>query len=233
MVKEVNLAGKTIVITGASKGIGKETAALLESQGANLVLGSRNNKRQLRGNVLELTLDVTDENSVIEFYEQAIQQFQAVDVLINCAGVGMFESIVDSKTEDFDQMLNVNLRGTYLTCKYFGRQMLHQGKGHIINLASVAGTTALPGCGGYSASKFGLMGLTKVLQVELRQKGVQVTSVIPGSIRSSFWDQIDPKPDMADMIPTETVAMHLLSLINQPPGAFVDEVTIMPPLGIL
>lgn len=233
MVKDVNISDKTIVITGASKGIGKETASLLENLGANLVLGSRNSRHSLKGNVLELPLDVTDENSVKEFYEIAVRQFQLIDVLINCAGVGMFESILDSKTEDFDQMLNVNLRGTYLTCKYFGRQMSKQGKGHIINLASVAGTTALPGCGGYSASKFGLIGLTKVLQVELRQKGVQVTSVIPGSISSSFWDHIDPKPELSDMIPTETIALHLLSLINQSPGAFIDEITIMPPKGIL
>lgn len=233
MVNEMNLSGKTIVITGSSKGIGKETAILLEKLGANLVLGSRNTKRLLQRNVLELPLDVTDENSVKEFYENAILQFQTIDVLINCAGVGMFESLLDSKTEDFDQMMNVNLRGTYLTCKYFGKKMSIQGKGHIINIVSLAGTTALPGCGGYSASKFGLMGLTKILQVELRQKGIQVTSVIPGAISSSFWDHIDPKPDMSDMISTETVAIHLLSLINQPPGAFIDEITIMPPKGIL
>lgn len=233
MVTDANLSGKTIVITGASKGIGKETATLLMNQGANLVLGSRNNKHLLSGNVLELPLDVTDENSVKDFFEIAIRQFNTIDVLINCAGVGMFESLLDSKTEDFDQMLNVNLRGTYLTCKYFGKKMFDQGKGHIINIVSLAGTTALPGCGGYSASKFGLMGLTKVLQAELRQKGIQVTSVIPGAIASSFWDKIEPKPDFSDMIPTEIVAEHLVSIINQPPGAYIDEITIMPPLGIL
>src|SRR5690606_296539 len=146
-------------------------------------------------NVLELPLDVTNEESVKSFYDKAIKHFGTVDVLINSAGVGVFESIIDSSTEDFDRMIEVNLRGTYLTCKYFGKHMDDNKSGHILNLVSIAGTTALQGCGGYSASKFGVMGLTKVLQAELRGKGVQVTSVVPGSVSSSFWDQIEPKPD--------------------------------------
>jgi 3-oxoacyl-[acyl-carrier protein] reductase len=233
MENHLKLAGKTIVITGSSKGIGRETALLFQSLGANLVLGSRSNKEHLSENVLSLPLDVTNEQSVKNFYERAVQQFGIVDVLINSAGVGVFDPVIDSSTDAFDQMLSVNLRGTYLTCKYFGKHMAEQGKGQIINLVSIAGTTALPGCGGYCASKFGVLGLTKVLQAELRQKGVQVTAVLPGAVSSNFWDKIDPKPDMLNMIPTETVAKHLLYLINQPSGAFVDEITIMPPLGIL
>jgi 3-oxoacyl-[acyl-carrier protein] reductase len=233
MEQRLQLAGKTIAITGSSKGIGKETALLLQSLGANLVLGSRSNKEHLSENVLSLPLDVTDEQSVKNFYERAVKQFGTVDVLINSAGVGTFEPIIDSSTDDFDQMLSVNLRGTYLTCKYFGKHMAEKGKGQIINVISIAGAVALPGCGGYSASKFGALGLTKVLQAELRQKGVQVTAVLPGAVNSSFWDKIEPKPDLSKMIPTETVAKHLLYLITQPLGAFVDEITIMPPLGIL
>ncbi|WP_243459577.1 SDR family oxidoreductase [Metabacillus bambusae] len=227
------LKGKTIAITGSSKGIGKETAELLKELEVNLVLGSRQNKEDLTNNVLTLPLDVTNEASVSAFYEKSIKHFGTVDVLINSAGVGVFESIIDSSTADFDEMLSVNLRGTYLTCKYFGKHMAEQRKGHILNLVSVAGTTALSGCGGYSASKFGVLGLTKVLQTELRQKGVQVTSVIPGSVSSSFWEKIESKPDLSKMIPTNTIAKHLVSIIGQPQGAFVDEITIMPPLGIL
>ena len=227
------IRGKTVVITGSSKGIGKETAVLLKDLGVNLVLGSRQNKENDTDHVLELPLDVTSEQSVKEFYEKSISRFGTIDVLINSAGVGMFTSIIESSTDDFDEMIAVNLRGTYLTCKYFGKHMAENNKGHILNLVSIAGTTALAGCGGYSASKFGLLGLTKVLQVELRRKGVQVTSVIPGSVSSSFWEEIEPKPDLSMMIPTSIVAKHLVSIMNQPSGAFVDEITIMPPFGIL
>lgn len=227
------LGGKTIAITGSSRGIGREIASLVKNYGGNLVLGARGNEKKLIGNVLELPLDVTVEESVKAFYKQAIQHFGTIDVLINSAGVGAFSSVIDSSTEDFDRMIAVNLRGTYLACKYFGRHMEERKKGHILNLVSIAGTTALPGCGGYSASKFGVMGLTKVLQAELRQTGVQVTSVVPGAVSSSFWDGIEPAPHMSSMIPVETLAKHLLYLINQPSGAYVDEITIMPPLGIL
>ncbi|MEG9295798.1 SDR family oxidoreductase [Mangrovibacillus sp. Mu-81] len=227
------LTGKTIVITGSSKGIGRETAFLLEKEGANLVLGSRSNQEERKGNLLEVPLDVTDEQSIQDFVRKAIEHFGRIDVLINSAGVGVFESILDSSVEEFDQMISTNLRGSFLTSKYIGKHMVQERKGHILNLVSIAGTTALPGCGGYSASKFGLLGLTKVMQAELRQHGVQVTAVLPGAVSSSFWENIEPRPDMSAMIPAEVVAKHLLALITQPDGAYVDEITIMPPLGIL
>lgn len=223
----------TIAITGSSKGIGKATSDLLKKEEVNLVLGSRSTGTIETNHILEMPLNVSDENSVINFYTKAIQKFGTIDVLINCAGLGKFESVLDSSTQDFDDMLNVNLRGTYLTCKYFGKHMVEKGKGLILNLISIAGTTALAGCGGYSASKFGVLGLTRVLQAELRTKGVQVTAILPGAVKSDFWDQIEPKPDLSNMIPSETVAKHLINIINQPPGAFVDEITLMPPLGIL
>ncbi|WEG12471.1 SDR family NAD(P)-dependent oxidoreductase [Pullulanibacillus sp. KACC 23026] len=223
----------TIAITGSSKGIGKATAELLRRDTVNLVLGSRSNKEVETNQSLELSLDVSDENSVTNFYQRATQKFGTIDILINCAGLGEFENVLDSSTKAFDDMLAVNLRGTYLTCKYFGKHMVENGKGLILNLISIAGTTALPGCGGYSASKFGALGLTRVLQAELRTRGVQVTAILPGAVKSDFWDEIEPKPDFSKMIPAETVAQHLINIINQPLGAFIDEITLMPPLGIL
>jgi 3-oxoacyl-[acyl-carrier protein] reductase len=233
MARNLLLKGKNIAITGASKGIGKETARLLKELGANLVLGSRSSKEIVSENVLEMFLDVTNEESVKGFCERAINHFGTIDILINSAGVGTFSSVIDSSVQDFDQMMNVNLRGTYLTCKHFGKHMVEESNGHILNLVSIVGTTALSGCGGYSASKFGVLGLTRVLQVELRQKGVQVTAVLPGAVNSEFWEHIEPKPDTSNMIPVETVANHIIYIINQPAGAYIDEITIMPPRGIL
>lgn len=240
MIDFTQMKGKTIAITGASSGIGRETARQLGRLGANLVLGSRNEDKLFHlasqiteGEVLCLPLDVTREDSVIDFAERTLSRFGKIDALINSAGTGRFASILDSSTEDFDAIVGVNLRGTYLCCKHFGKSMVRQGFGKVINIVSIAGTTALPGCGAYSASKFGVLGLTRVLQAELRGKGIHVTSVLPGAVDSSFWDSVDHKPDMSLMIPTETLAQHILYLLCQPEGAIVDEITIMPPLGIL
>ncbi len=231
------IKGKTVVIIGASRGIGLETARSLHGKGVNLVLGSRHIEgleQEFHGNeVYPLFVDVTDEESVKKFTESSIERFGKIDVLINAAGVGKFSNLLDSDTRDFDHMIAVNLRGTYLTCKYFGRHMVKRNKGQIINLVSIAGTTALAGCGGYSASKFGVLGLTRVLQAELRGKGLRITSVIPGAVNTSFWDSIDTKPDASSMIPVQAIAEHIIFLLCQPDSYVIDEITIMPQKGIL
>ncbi|MFD2372142.1 SDR family oxidoreductase [Brevibacillus sp. GCM10020057] len=239
MIDFGQLRGRTIAITGASKGIGKATAVFLDQLGANLVLGARNENglksvaSQMHSNPLVMSLDVTDESSVRRFAGQAISTYGKVDVLINCAGIGVFQPTLTMDTDDFDRMVSVNLRGTFLCCKHFGQHMVQNHGGRIINLVSIAGTTALSGCGGYSASKFGVLGLTRVLQMELRGKGVQVTAVLPGAVHTPLWDLVEPKPDTSQMIPVESLAKHIVYLLCQPEGAVIDEITIMPPLGIL
>lgn len=239
MIDFGQLRGKTIAITGASKGIGKETAMLLDQLGANLILGARNENElmsvasQMNSKPLVISLDVSDERSVRRFAGQAISKYGKVDALINCAGTGVFDSSITMSTEDFDRMISVNLRGTFLCCKYFGQHMVQNHEGRIINVVSIAGTAALPGCGGYSASKFGVLGFSRVLQAELRDKGVYVTAVLPGAVATSFWETIQNKPDSSQMIPVHSLAKHLVYILCQSEGAVVDEVTIMPPLGIL
>lgn len=238
------LKGKTVAITGASRGIGWETALQLAACGANLVLGARDTAALEKlaavirsaspaAGVITAALDVTDEDSVREFARLGAERFGQVDALVNNAGFGVFASALELSADDFSRMVDVNLKGAFLCAQAFGRMMAGQGRGQILNLVSIAGTTALAGCAGYSASKFGLLGLTKVLQTELRGLGVQVTAVIPGSVRSSFWDGMEFTPNLDDMIPTETLAAHLVYLLGQPEGAFIDEITIMPPKGIL
>ncbi|WP_010649929.1 SDR family oxidoreductase [Oceanobacillus massiliensis] len=215
------LKNSVIAITGASRGIGKATAEVLEKAGAKLVLGARSIdllSSEFSGseNVLLIPLDVRDEHSVQEFVSQTVERFGRIDCLINAAGVGNFASILESDTADFDDMIAVNLRGTYLTCKYAGRKMKEQQAGQIINLVSIAGTVALPGNGAYSSSKFGVYGLTKVLQAELRREGIRTTAVLPGSIDNSFWDDKDFDLDKSNMIPQESIVEHIAYLLCQP-----------------
>ncbi|WP_206919718.1 SDR family oxidoreductase [Alicyclobacillus suci] len=242
MIHFDSFEGRTIAITGASRGIGRETAKWLGTLGANVALGARTEDEldeiatlveQSGGHALPMYLDVTDEQSVLQFRDACVEQFGRVDGLVNSAGVGTFAPVLELSTDAFEEMLSVNVKGTFLCAKYFAQQMVQQRSGHIVNISSIAGTVALPGGGGYSASKFGVIGLSRVLQVELRRSGVQVTSVLPGAVNSSFWDSLQDKPDMASMIPLSTLARHIIYLLSEQEGAFVDEVTIMPPFGIL
>lgn len=239
MIDVEQLRGKTILITGASRGIGKETASLLAGIGAELVIGARDKDQLmvaaagLDADILPLALDVTEERSVCAFITAALEKFGKIDALINCAGTGTFESFLHTSPADFDRMLSVNLRGTFLAGQMAARHMVSRRSGRIINVVSVAGTTALAGCAGYSASKFGVLGLTRVMQAELRKEGVQVSAIIPGAVATSFWDEMTDKPNESDMIPVQALAKHIVYLLCQPDGAAIDEITIMPLMGIL
>jgi 3-oxoacyl-[acyl-carrier protein] reductase len=233
------LKGKTVVVTGASGGIGRETAKLLDELDANLVLGSRNEAslsalaRQLKREALIYPLNVTNEESVLQFSEAAIGKFGKIDALINLAGTGHFASVLDLPLKEFESMVQVNLTGTFLCCKYFGRHMVQQVEGKILNVISIAGVTALPGCGGYSASKFGALGLTRVLQSELRGKGVQVSAILPGAVDTPFWNGMENTPAADKMISAASLARHIVYILCQPKDAVIDEIAILPPLGIL
>ncbi|WP_110929600.1 SDR family oxidoreductase [Bacillus massiliglaciei] len=239
MIDKKRIKGKNIAITGATKGIGRAAALLLSELGANLLIGSRtlqhsvNTSAELNTKKVEANLDVTDEASIKNFLISGLDELGSIDALINCAGYGNFESAFELSTEDFDRMISVNLRGTFLTCKHFGNHMIESKSGKILNIISIAGSNALAGCAGYSASKFGALGLSRVLQMEMRGTGVQLTSVLPGAVNTEFWDHMNQVPDRSKMIPPETIAEHLVYLLCQPDGATVDEVTIMPPMGVL
>lgn len=236
------LEGKHIVIIGASNGVGWELAIALKKKGANLSLGSRSMTKKedswssihrKGSNSLLCDVDVSNEASIHLFKEKAIERSGHVDVLINCAGVGYFSPAEEIELKKFEEMISVNLTGTFLSCQTFGREMLKQGSGKIFNIVSIAGKLGMPGCIGYSASKFGVSGISKVLQAEWRNKGIQVTAVYPGAINSTFWENQDWVPDRDKMIPRDVFTQSIISLIEMPQGSFLDEITIMPPSGIL
>lgn len=243
MVFNLNsLKGKNIAITGATKGIGRAAATLLSSLGANLLIGARKENElqelasilsEYSANIVCKQLNVEEESSIIEFLNLGKTKLGKIDALINSAGYGSFNSFLETSTEEFDRMISVNLRGSFLTARHFAQHMVENKHGQIININSIAGNTVLPGNAGYSASKFGLFGLTKVMQLELRKQGVYITSILPGSTDTAFWDQIDNHPDRTMMIPPETIAMNIAAILSQPVGAVIDELTITPPLGVL
>jgi short-subunit dehydrogenase len=185
-------AGKTVIITGASSGIGAATAHAFAAAGANVVLAARNAAkldglaRGLGGRALAMPTDVTDRSAIDRLIEQTIATFGGIDIVINNAGVGLAAPVAELKAADFERALAVDLLGPLALTQATLPHMRRQGRGQLIFVSSVVGLRALPYLGGYAAAKAALDRLTESLRVELRGSGIAVTLVRPGATRTEF-----------------------------------------------
>ena len=191
------LRGATVLITGASSGIGRATALAMAAAGARAVLVARRADRldeiagviAARGGVaLACPADVTVASAVDAAVGSAVARFGRLDVIVNNAGSGLFATIEETTEEDLDRMLDVNLKGVFHGVQAALRVMRRQGAGHLINVASTAGHRGSPYVGAYCASKSAVLGLTEALRVELRGSGIDVSLVCPGATRTDFFD---------------------------------------------
>ena len=240
------LDGKVVVVTGASKGIGKATATAFAAAGAKVVLAARTRETLEQvaedlsvggvsnpDSILAVPTDVTDADAVQRLIEQTLDVYQHVDILVNNAGIGHFGPVVDFAPDDWDTVINSNLKTIYLCAKYALPSMLEQGSGQIVNVLSIAAKVAFEASAAYCAAKSGALALTKVLASEVRQQNVRVTAVLPGSVHTPFWDDVPQHPDFDQMLKPEHVADTIISICQQPPGMVTEEIVVMPPLGIL
>ncbi len=193
-----NFSGQTAIVTGASSGLGVQFATALAKQGANLVLAARRQDkldqvattlRQLGVEVLTVPTDVTDETQVKNLVDQAVAKFGQVHILVNNAGVSAISPAEQMSQEDWDKVLNVNLKGVFLVAKHIGQHFLAKGYGRLVNIASiygVVGNTAF-GVVNYHAAKSGVVGLTKALAGEWANKGdICVNAIGPGFFESEM-----------------------------------------------
>ncbi|HEY3109695.1 MAG TPA: SDR family NAD(P)-dependent oxidoreductase, partial [Chloroflexota bacterium] len=155
------------------------------------------------------------------------------DLLVHAAGVGTFAPIGESRVDEWDEMLDVNLRAAYLLCRAAVPGMRARRRGHIFTIVSIAGVRVFPGAGAYCASKFGLLGLTRVLAEEVRRDGVKVTAVLPGSVDTPFWERAGGDLPRERMLRPEAVAEAILFAATAPPTVHHDEIVVMPPDGVL
>ncbi len=236
------LAGKVAVITGASRGIGKATAFAFAEAGAKLVLAARTPDdvenvaaafRQEGVAAIAVPTDVTQVDAVARLFQRTLETYQRVDILVNNAGSGRFGPVVDFAPEDWDSVLDSNLKSVFLCAKHALPSMFAQGSGQIINVLSIAARESFPASSAYCAAKAGALAFTKVLAKEGRQHNIRVTAVLPGSVHTSFWDEISVHPDFEQMLKPEHVAEAVVSVCRQPLGMVTDEIVVMPPLGIL
>ena len=218
------LDGRIAVVTGAASGIGKGIAIAFAREGANVVVADRVEEAQAAevlagirehgGEALFVNTDVSDEESVRSMAAKALARFGRVDILVNNAGIFTESLIENMSIEDWDRVVNTNLRGTFLCTRVLIGQMLERGDGRIINITSQLGQIGGGAVGHYAASKAGIIGLTKSLAREVSKRGVLVNAIAPGPIETPLLER-------------ETEQWRSGKLAELPIGRFgtVDEVT--------
>jgi NAD(P)-dependent dehydrogenase (short-subunit alcohol dehydrogenase family) len=226
------LDSRVCVVTGASSGIGAAVAAALAAEGAAVVGLARRfpagplPRPLAAGAVTSAALDVTDEAAVAARFAE----LDRLDVLVACAGHGVFGPVVDARADDFRAMLDVHVVGAFLCARELLRRPA-AGVRHIINVSSVAAFRTFTGCAGYSAAKEGQRGLTRVLVEEARAHGVRVTGLYPGATDTPIWDD-RAGFDRAAMLRPADVAGLVVEIVARPELA-LEEIVVMPPAGAL
>ncbi len=194
----MKIANKIVVITGASSGIGALMAEKFAAAGAVPILMARSVSKlqkvasEIQGNHDVFPLDVTDARQVAETMQQVVERYGRIDILINNAGYGVFETFEKASLDQFEDMMNVNYMGTVRCTKAALPFMLKAGSGYIVNVASMAGKIGSAKSSGYSATKHAVLGFTNSLRQELVGTGVGLTAINPGPIDTPFFDRADP-----------------------------------------
>ncbi|MCU0487368.1 MAG: 3-oxoacyl-[acyl-carrier-protein] reductase [Anaerolineales bacterium] len=207
----MNFTGKTALITGASRGIGQAIAELLAERGADVVIADINEAQakttaeeiaQKTGRrALPVAVDVASLASCQQMVETSLAEFGKIDILINNAGITRDNLIMRMDEKDFDLVININLKGVWNCCKAVVRPMMKQRYGRIINVSSVSGIGGLPGQTNYSASKAGVIGMTKALAKEVAARNITVNAVAPGYVTTVLTQDLsDEVKDFASRI---------------------------------
>ena len=224
----MNFKNKIVLITGASSGIGKQTALEFAKKGANLILvARRKDKLELVAKELEkfhtiilvCQCDVSNKDQVKEMSKTVLEKFGTVDILVNNAGFAIFGSVSDLSIDEIESQMETNYFGMIYCIKNFLPTMLNKKSGHIVNVASVAASFGLPGIASYCASKFAMLGFSEGLKHELKNTGIGITVVSPIMVRTNFFDHSSfekiPKYSPTSLS-SKTVANAILKASNSP-----------------
>ena len=211
------LRGKTAIITGAGRGIGRAIALQFAAYNARLVLNYRNSIAQVEellqaiknagGEAIAVKADVSKEEDAKKLIVEAVKEYKTLDILVNNAGINKDNLLIRMTEEDFDRVIDINLKGTFFCMKHAAQVMLKQRFGRIINISSVVGIAGNMGQVNYAASKAGVIGMTKSAARELSSRGITVNAVAPGFIET----------DMTDALPEK---IREASIANIPLGRF-------------
>jgi NADP-dependent 3-hydroxy acid dehydrogenase YdfG len=230
------LSGKTALITGASAGIGWASAVALAGEGAKLVLTARRKERLAElesavqnagGRAVSLVGDAVEEETARQAVDLATKTFGSLDILINNVGIGNYKNIVDTSAEEYDEMMDTNVRSTFLFTRYAVPVMIQQGSGTILMISSMAGVYGFGGEAVYCATKFAQVGFAQALDKELRPHGIKVGAICPGGVKTEFAlgkGRTEQSVSTSGMLDPEDVAGVVLMACTQSPGSRIIEV---------
>ena len=229
------LKNKVAYITGGSKGIGYGIAQMLLDQGMRVAITSRNIKAANEAaasltkddsKILALESEVSSLASEMKAVKMVIEKFGQLDVLVANAGVGHFSSIIDMKEEDWKATIDTNLTGVFNSVKASLGE-LKQSKGYIITIASLAGNNFFENGSAYNASKFGLVGFTQAIMLDLRKYNIKVTTIMPGSVATHFNNHI-PNSEDGWKIQPEDIGQIVVDLLNMHPRTLPSKIEVRP-----
>lgn len=238
-----SLGAKRATITGANSGIGRETAIAFANAGVEVALVGRNRDKleAVRAEIGSLvrakvyTIDLAQLDGVETAMAEAAADFGGVDILVNNAGMGYTNPLSETSLADWQRVIDLNLTSVFLCIKALLPGMRSQGKGTIINVASVAAEQSFPGWGCYSASKAALAALSRILAAEEKANGIRAVTISPGAVNTPLWDTETVKIDLdrQTMLSPQVVAQSIVHAALLPDGAAVEAMTLMPSTGAL
>jgi NADP-dependent 3-hydroxy acid dehydrogenase YdfG len=230
------LTGKVVLITGASSGIGRASALALAQEGAYLVLSARRENRlqelaaavqKAGGSSVIVTGDASEEETARRCVAAALETFGRLDILINNVGVGNYKNLVDTSAADYDEMMDSNVRSTFLFTRYSVPVMIKQASGTVLMISSMAGKYGFPGEAVYCATKFAQVGFAQALDKELRPHGIKVGVICPGGTKTEFAlgkGRTEQGVASSGMLEPEDVAGAVLLACKQSPNARIIEI---------
>ena len=231
-----DLKGKIGIVTGAGSGIGRAIALAFIAEGAKVAVAGRNQEKlnrvarelkNLGGKGLALVADVSKEKDVESMVQKTLARFGKIDILVNNAGQILREKITDTDPSNWDNIINVNLRGTFLCSKAVLPFMIRQQNGRIINISSTAGKYGAPSRTAYCASKFAVSGLNESLAQEVAANGITISSICPGRVATDMSLSVRPGAETSEWLTPEDIAEVAVFLSTRPSRVLIPEIVIL------